>query len=79
MFTSGVRSSILTLGMQSSSFNFSIFSKFIEPLLICIVAILVSALIYNYFYAVYGGTESYEGTVRFIRYFHLYMIEQRMK
>lgn len=53
---------------MSSSFNFSIFSNFIEPFLISIVAIFILALIYNYFYAIYGGTGSYEGTVRFICY-----------
>lgn len=68
MFTLGIRSSILTLGMQSSSFNFSIFSNFIELFLIGIVFIFISALIYNYFYAVHGGTGNYEGTVRFICY-----------
>lgn len=68
MFALGIRSNILALGIMSSSFNFSIFSDIIEPFLICIVAIFVSALIYNYFYTVYGGTGSYEGTVRFICY-----------
>jgi hypothetical protein len=69
MFTLGVRSSLLTLGIeQGLKFNFSVFSDVIEPFFISIVGTFIMALIFNLVSKAFGGTGSYEGTVRFMFY-----------
>jgi len=70
MFKFGIHSSILTLGMEVSKFDFSAFPNVIELFLITIAAVFIGSLILNFLYQTFGGTGGYEGTVRFMCYGH---------
>lgn len=64
-----VRPSLLTLvGLHDPRLNFSILSTVILMPIIGIVSVFIMALIFNLLYKVFGGTGSYEGTVKFLSY-----------
>ena len=65
----GINSSILTFGsMPVSKLDFSTFSNVVGLIFISIVSFFVGSLILNLLYTAFGGTGSYEGTLRFISY-----------
>lgn len=65
----GIHSSILTFGsMPVSKSDFYLFSYVLELILLSIVSLIVGSLILNLLYKAFGGTGSYEGTLRFISY-----------
>lgn len=68
MFTFGIQSSILTFGMEVSKFDFSTFLNRIELFFLSVAGIFIGSLVLNFLYNTFGGTGSYEGTVRFISY-----------
>lgn len=69
MFTFGIHSSILTFGsIPFSKSDFFTFSHVIELVFISAAAIFTGSLILNFLYQTFGGTGSYEGTVRFMCY-----------
>jgi hypothetical protein len=69
MFILGIRSSILTFGsIPFSESDFSIISYMIELFFMPLAGIFIGSLILNLVYTAFGGTGSYEGTVRFMSY-----------
>ncbi len=68
MFTFGIHSSILTFGMEVSKFDLSTFLNRIELFFLSVAGIFIGSLVLNFLYNTFGGTGSYEGTVRFISY-----------
>lgn len=68
MFTLGIHSSILTFGMEVSALDFSTFSEMFGLFFMSIIVTFLGSLILNFLYTVFGGTGTYEGTVRFLFY-----------
>jgi len=68
MFTFGIHSSLLTLGAEVSELNFSAFTEMFGLLFLSVAAIFIGSLVLNFLYTVFGGTGTYEGTVRFMSY-----------
>jgi hypothetical protein len=68
MFTFGIHSSLLTFGTEVSALNFSTFSEMFGLFFMSIIAIFLGSLVLNFLYTAFGGTGTYEGTVRFMSY-----------